>query len=109
MIRVRWIWPPLAALSVVVELGSPIALLGGKVTLLWAIGAWGFHMGVLLLMMIAFPYQMSGIAYASLFRVERPRLLRKIYTRLPSPPPPPPPPRDDDDDDDHDDHDDDAQ
>ncbi len=62
----------LAILTVIVELGSPIALLGGKIALLWVAAAWGFHIGVIFLMAIWFPYPLSGIAYAPLLPVERP-------------------------------------
>ena len=34
--------------------------------------AWGFHVGVLALMAIVFPYQLIGLAYAPLVRCERP-------------------------------------
>ena len=35
------------------------------------IAAWGFHVGIALLMWISFPYHLVGLAYAPLFRVER--------------------------------------
>jgi hypothetical protein len=69
-------WPglfaALAALTVAVELGAPLALRGGRVAAAWALIAWGFHVGVLLLMAIVFPYALAGIAFAPLFAVERP-------------------------------------
>ena len=39
---------------------------------MWAVAAWGFHLGVVALMAIAFPYPLLGLAYAPLFRIERP-------------------------------------
>ena len=36
-----------------------------------AIAAWSFHVGVLTLMLIAFAYPLSFVAYAPFFRVER--------------------------------------
>jgi hypothetical protein len=62
----------LSIMTLMVELGAPIALLGGRIAALWALAAWGFHVGVIALMAIVFPYPLSGIAYAPLFRVERP-------------------------------------
>lgn len=62
----------LSILTVIVELGSPIALLGGRIALVWVIAAWGFHLGVIFLMAIVFPYPLFGIAYAPLLPVERP-------------------------------------
>jgi len=65
------LWPALAVVTMAVELGAPLALLGGKWRTVWVLAAWGFHVGVLLLMAITFPYQLLGIAYASFFAVER--------------------------------------
>jgi hypothetical protein len=70
----RWDWPfrALATMTVVLELGAPLALLGRRLAALWVIAIVGFHLGVLALMMIAFPYQMLGISFACFFAVERP-------------------------------------
>jgi hypothetical protein len=62
----------LAVMTMVVELGAPLALLHRRVAAGWALSAWGFHVGVLFLMHISFPYPLSGLAYAPLFRLERP-------------------------------------
>ncbi len=61
----------LAILTVALELGAPIALFGRRVALAWAVAAWSFHIGIQVLMAIPFPYQLSFIAYASFFEVER--------------------------------------
>lgn len=61
----------LALMTVALELGAPIALVGRRIALAWALSAWAFHIGVEALMAIPFPYQLSFIAYASLFEVER--------------------------------------
>jgi hypothetical protein len=61
----------LAPLSFALELGAPVALLGWRPALAWAAGAWLFHVGVLVLMSIPFRYQLSLVAYASLFPLER--------------------------------------
>jgi hypothetical protein len=68
----------LAWASLVLELGAPMALLHMRMARLWVVGVWGFHVGVVALMAIAFPYPLSVIAYASLFPLERlaPRLRR---------------------------------
>lgn len=65
-----WLFPPMAMLSLLVELGAPLALLR-RPRLAWVTVAWLFHVGVLALMLIGFPYQLSGIAYASFFPIER--------------------------------------
>jgi hypothetical protein len=60
------------ALTVGLELGAPIALLGGRWARLWALGAWGFHLGVVLLMNIWFFYPLLGLAFLPILRCERP-------------------------------------
>jgi hypothetical protein len=70
----------LAALTLVVELGAPAAMLGGRIAALWAAAAWGFHLGVLALMHILFPYPLVGVAFVSMFAAEPP--LRWIGERL---------------------------
>jgi hypothetical protein len=68
---VGWLWPPIGTLTIAVEVGAPIALLGGRVRSVWIGTAWLFHVGVLVLMAITFPYQLTGVAYAAFLPVER--------------------------------------
>lgn len=75
-----WVFPPLAALSLGLELGAPLALLHRKIAAVWAALAWGFHIGVLALMLILFAYPLSGVGFLSLFRAER--AIRPIARRL---------------------------
>lgn len=58
--------------TLAIELAAPIALLGGRPARLWAAAAWGFHLGVILLMNIWFLYPLVGVAVSPIFRVERP-------------------------------------
>jgi hypothetical protein len=60
-----WVFPPLAVLTLVVELAAPLALLGGRLRAAWIAGAWAFHVGVLAFMAILFPYQLLGVAYVA--------------------------------------------
>jgi hypothetical protein len=69
-----WLWSPLAVLTLVVELGAPVALLGRRWATSWIVAAWAFHVGILAVMAIGFPYQLLGIAYAPLLPLERIRL-----------------------------------
>lgn len=66
-----WLFKPLAGLSMVLELFAPLALFFPRVRIAWAASMWSFHLGVLLLMAIFFPYPLLGIAYVSLFPAER--------------------------------------
>ena len=63
---------PLGLVTLVVELGAPVALLGRRWALAWAATAWLFHLGIVVLMAITFPYPLSLVAFAPLFRCERP-------------------------------------
>jgi len=59
----------IAALAI--ELGAPLALLGGRVARGWAAAAWAFHAAVVLAMNVWFPYPLSGVALLPLFAAER--------------------------------------
>jgi hypothetical protein len=74
------VFPLLGAMTLLLELGAPIAALGGRVRTGWVLGVWGFHVGVMVLMAITFVYPLSGCAFASLFEVERlwPALTRRM-------------------------------
>jgi hypothetical protein len=60
-----WVFGPAAVLTLLVELGAPLALLGRRVARSWVVGAWGLHVAVLLTMSVAFPYQLTGIPLAA--------------------------------------------
>lgn len=74
-----WLFQALAVLTLIVELGAPLALVNQKIARGWAITAWGFHVGVAALMQIAFPYPLTAIAFAPLFALEVP--VRTIRAR----------------------------
>lgn len=69
-----------AVATLTLELGAPIALLGGRIAAAWVIAAWSFHVGVALLMNIWFPYPLLGFAFLPMFAVERP--LRRAGARM---------------------------
>ncbi|HEY0254667.1 MAG TPA: hypothetical protein VGC41_24240 [Kofleriaceae bacterium] len=48
--------------TLIVELGAPLALIP-RIGRVWVWAAWGFHVGVLLLMNIVFPYPLFGVAF----------------------------------------------
>jgi hypothetical protein len=82
LLRVPWIFGPLALGSLVLELGAPLFLLARPLRHLWAVGVWCFHVGVLLLMFIFFPYPIVGVGLASFFAVERlPAAVRRWRSR----------------------------
>lgn len=71
-VRFAWLFPPAAVLTTIVELGAVVALTASRrARWIWAVSAWGFHLVVLALMAISFPYPLSFVAYACLFDVER--------------------------------------
>lgn len=61
--------------TLIVELGAPFALIP-KVGRVWVWAAWGFHVGVLLLMNIVFPYPLSGVAFVPW--LDLPGMFRKL-------------------------------
>jgi hypothetical protein len=63
-----------SVMTIVLELSAPIALVGPRTAKLWAISAWGFHVGVVLLMNIWFLYPLLGVAYVASLPSERPFL-----------------------------------
>lgn len=77
-----WLFPPLAALTLLIELGAPLALLHRRVAAVWAALIWCFHVGVLALMFILFAYPISGVAFLALFRAERPMRRVARWLRL---------------------------
>jgi hypothetical protein len=66
-----WLFRGLAVLTLVVELGAPLALLHRRAALVWVLAVIAFHLGVLALMAILFPFPLSGVAFAPFFRAER--------------------------------------
>jgi len=61
--------------TLVIELGAPLVFLHRRVALVWVIIAWAFHLGVLALMHIIFPYPLLGFAFLPL-HVDRSSYLR---------------------------------
>jgi hypothetical protein len=66
-----WLFKPFAGFSLAIELLAPLALLSPRLARPWIVCALGFHVGVLAVMAIFFPYPLFGIAFASFLPVER--------------------------------------
>lgn len=62
---------PMGTITLLVELGAPVALVSWRWAAIWSSAAWLFHVGILALMAIGFPYPLVGVAFAPLFRCER--------------------------------------
>lgn len=84
LVRHGWLFAPMAVASLAVELGAPLALTGGRRRTAWVVGAWLFHVGVLALMAISFPYQLTGVAFAPFLPLER--LAARVARLLPGSP-----------------------
>lgn len=74
MVRHGWLFHPFAAFALTVELLAPIAMLTNRLGRIWSAAAWTFHLGILAIMAILFPYPIAGIAFAPFFQVEKLRL-----------------------------------
>jgi hypothetical protein len=66
-----WLFAILAPVSLGLELAAPMALLNRRVGRGWSVAAFFMHWGIYFLMAITFRYQLSGVAFASFFDVER--------------------------------------
>jgi hypothetical protein len=83
---------PMGPLTVLVELGAPVALLGRRWAATWAGAAWALHVGILALMAIGFAYPLSLVAFAPLLRCERPfEVAARVVGRWRTPAPDQPP------------------
>lgn len=71
LVQYAWPFPIVGVLTMLLELGAPLALLGRRPAIVWVVLALAFHWGVLLVMAIAFTYPMCGVAYVSLLEPER--------------------------------------
>jgi hypothetical protein len=71
LVRHPALFAPLAVLTLLIELGAPLALAHRRVALAWSLGAWAFHKGVELTMHITFAYPLSFVPFLPFFRVER--------------------------------------
>lgn len=71
LVQLDWPFAVLSWITLAFELGGPLVLWSPGLRLVWAAGLWSFHLGVLISMVIAFPYPLSGVAFAALFRCER--------------------------------------
>ena len=63
LLRHAWLFVPIAVITMLIEVGSPLALTSRRAAITWSAAAWLFHLSVLSLMSVAFPYQLLGIAY----------------------------------------------
>lgn len=77
-----WLFPPLGALTMLAELGGPLALLHRRAALLWTLLVVGFHVGVLALMLITFAYPLSTVPFLCLFRLEETRVGKWLCHRF---------------------------
>jgi len=79
-----WLFPPMAAATVAIELLAPVALLSLRWRTPWVVAAWTMHLGIWALMLVGFPVPLFGVAFAPLYRLERldPRAWRRPAARL---------------------------
>ena len=81
-LHAAWIFKPLAFGSLVLELAAPLAWLVPRFAKLFSFAMWSFHLGVLVLMAIFFPYPLFFVAFAPFFEVERLALrVRRVVAR----------------------------
>jgi hypothetical protein len=70
---------PAAVATVAIELAAPVALLGGRLRTAWTVLAWTMHAAIAALMVVVFPFPLSGVAFACFYRLEAvPDALRRL-------------------------------
>ena len=80
---------PLAVGTVALEVGAPMALLGGRIRTGWVVATWLLHTGIAMTLLVVFPYPLCGVAFAPFFRLERaPQVARAWRARFLSTRPP---------------------
>jgi hypothetical protein len=62
---------PFSAMTIVLEVAAPLALVHRRIGYVWSLVAWGFHVGVILLMNIWFIYPLAAVAFLPLLPAER--------------------------------------
>ncbi|MGD6979761.1 MULTISPECIES: hypothetical protein [Citricoccus] len=65
--RQKGLFTLLAVVSLAVELGAPLSLVHRRLGQAFALGAWGMHVGIRIVMGIRFKYNVSGISYLPYF------------------------------------------
>jgi hypothetical protein len=66
-----WVFAAAAWATVALEVGAPLALLGGRARTGWLVGIWGMHLGIAAVMGIVFTYPLSGVAFVAFVAAER--------------------------------------
>lgn len=66
-----WIFAIAAWGTVALEVGAPLALVGGRVRTAWICGTWAMHVGIAMVMGIVFTYPVSGVAFVGFVAAER--------------------------------------
>ena len=69
--RLDLVFTFLACGSLALELLAPLSLFSRRFAHLWVPAMVGFHVGIVALMAIVFPYPLCGVAFASFYRCER--------------------------------------
>lgn len=68
--RSAWFSAPLTILTLVLELGAPLALAGRRRRNVWVAATWCFHLGVAAAMFVVFPYPLALVAFGPMFELE---------------------------------------
>ena len=66
-----WIFFVAGVLTLVLEIGAPLALLKKRYGTIWVILTWMMHWGIFFIMGISFRHQMSGIIFLPFFETEK--------------------------------------
>ncbi|MGQ0793376.1 MAG: DCC1-like thiol-disulfide oxidoreductase family protein [Deltaproteobacteria bacterium] len=65
-----WLFTALGVGTLLLELGTPAAILHRRLGSIWALSAFLMHWGIFFIMEIKFRYQLTGVAFLSFFALE---------------------------------------
>ena len=66
-----WMFLIMGVVTMVLELGAPLAMAKRRWGMIWAVATWLMHWGIFFIMGIRFRYQMTGLIFLSFFDTEK--------------------------------------
>ena len=84
MMDVGWLFTQVAVATLLLELGAPLVLVAPRLRVPWVVLVWCMHAAIASTMFVVFPYPLSLVAFAPLFRLEQ--LLPAARNEVAAPP-----------------------
>jgi hypothetical protein len=65
-----WLFSPMAAGSLLLEITAPLALVGGRLRNAWVVLTWTMHLAIAVVMFVVFPYPLFIVGFAPFYNLE---------------------------------------